>query len=129
MEIGDVHLLPRSQGMAHNGICLDLSRRHGQIDAYATSVPVGAHGFDRFEYLTTWERMSQGHNQKPRLPREVILCARTTSGGMADSFCFIDRLNCCLAAVKAVVDVMPNAQDSQRPRAGGMLSDVCAMAS
>lgn len=44
MQIGHKYLLARSQGMAHNVICLDLSRGHRQEYADAICVDVRLEG-------------------------------------------------------------------------------------
>lgn len=54
MQVWNKDLLSRVQGMANDGVCLDLSHGHGEIDADAIRILVGLEVFERLKYCVTW---------------------------------------------------------------------------
>lgn len=56
MQVWHKDLLSRVEGMANNGVGLDLSNGHGEVDADAAGILVGLEVFERLKYCAAWLR-------------------------------------------------------------------------
>lgn len=121
MQVGDEDLLARVEGVADDGVGLDLGGGHGEVDADAAGVLVGLEGLEGFEYRVASEecQFDEGIVWGGCF---VVLWARMDSWETWERRCLRRRLSCCFAAATGEVMMTSSRLWSVESRKGEQFS-------